>query len=109
MEEQGQGDLRALLVEGELSRVMDALIQRSGQGSVAGLRQLGATAQLDVERLRRLVIVGKNLIYPAAPPLTAFLEALRFLWMVSSHPVGSVAADCPTADFVLWPVWDVRL
>ena len=87
LEEQGQGDLRALLVEGELSRVMDALIQRSGQGSVAGLRQLGATAQLDVERLRRLVIVGKNLIYPAAPPLTAFLEALQ-LFVDGFEPSG---------------------
>jgi hypothetical protein len=77
LETQGQGDLRALLVENELMRIMDTLIQRSGQGSVEGLRQLGATAQLDVERLRRFVIIASNAIQPASPPLVAFLEGLQ--------------------------------
>jgi len=77
LETQGQGDLRALLVETELMRMMDTLIQRSGQGSVEGLRQLGATAQLDIERLRRFVIIAGNAIQPASPPLVAFLEALQ--------------------------------
>jgi hypothetical protein len=77
LEKQGQGDLRALLVETELVRMMDALIQRSAQGSAEGLRQLGSTAQLDVERLRRFVIVVNNAISPASPPLVAFLEALQ--------------------------------
>lgn len=77
LEQQGQGDLRALLVENELMRVMDMLLQRAGQGGAEGLRQLGATAQLDVERLRRLVIVGQNTVSPESPPLTAFLEALQ--------------------------------
>jgi hypothetical protein len=77
LEEQGQGDLRALLVENELMRIMDTLIQRSGQGSIDGLRQLGATAQLDVERLRRFVIIASNAIQPASPPLVAFLEGLQ--------------------------------
>jgi hypothetical protein len=77
LEAQGQGDLRALLVETELMRIMDALINRSGQGSVDGLRQLGATAQLDVERLRRFVIIASKAVQPASPPLIAFLEALQ--------------------------------
>ncbi len=77
LETQGQGDLRALLVETELMRIMDALIQRSGQGSVEGLRQLGATAQLDVERLRRFVILASNALPTPAPPLVAFLESLQ--------------------------------
>ncbi len=77
LESQGQGDLRALLVENELVRVMDSLIHRAGQGSVDGLRQLGATAQLDVERLRRLVIIGRRAVTPDSPPLIAFLEALQ--------------------------------
>jgi hypothetical protein len=77
LESQGQGDLRALLVENELMRIMDMLIQRSGQGSVEGLRQLGATAQLDIERLRRFVIIANNSIRPASPPLIAFLETLQ--------------------------------
>jgi hypothetical protein len=81
LDAQGQGDLRSLLVENELSRIMDSLIHRASQGNVEGLRHLGATAQLDLQRLRRLVIVGTNLgatvINPDSPPLTAFLEALQ--------------------------------
>lgn len=99
LEEQGQGDLRALLVENELSRLMDSLLQRAGQGGVEGLRYLGATAQLDIERLRRLTIIGERVRikrqvigsgtatgpgvpvtmpdFLHAPPLTAFLEALQ--------------------------------
>lgn len=77
LEAQGQGDLRALLVENELVRVMDALIQRSGQGSAEGLRQLGVTAQVEVERFRRLVfIVQADSTAYTAPPLAAFLDAL---------------------------------
>jgi hypothetical protein len=82
LDNQGQNDLRSLLVENELSRVMDSLIHRASQGNVEGLRHLGATAQLDVQRLRRLVLIGKNLqevmaVHPASPPLDAFLQALQ--------------------------------
>lgn len=76
LEAQGQGDLRALLLETELARTMDELIQRAAHGSVEGLRALGATAQLDLERLRRLVIIGQRAVRPESPPLTAFLEGL---------------------------------
>jgi ribosomal protein L21E len=77
LETYAQGDLRALLVENELIRMMDNLIHRTGQGTVEGLRQLGATAKVDVERLRRLVIVGSRAVKPPSPPLTAFLDALQ--------------------------------
>ncbi|MFM0052532.1 hypothetical protein [Caballeronia grimmiae] len=76
LEAQGQGDLRTLLMETELGRTMDELIQRAQHGSVEGLRALGATAQLDLERLRRLVIIGQRAVRPESPPLTAFLEGL---------------------------------
>jgi hypothetical protein len=76
LEEQGQGDLRALLLENELARTMDELIQRAAHGRAEGLRALGATAQLDLERFRRLVIIGRRAVSPESPPLTAFLEAL---------------------------------
>jgi hypothetical protein len=75
LENQGQGDLRVLLVENELSRMMDELIQRADHGRVEGLRALGATAQLDLERMRRLVIVGND-IAKISPELTSFLDAL---------------------------------
>ncbi len=87
LERQGQGDLRSLLVENELSRIMDSLIQRAGQGNADGLRHLGATAQLDIQRLRRLVniIGGKKddastlspAVDPQSPPLTAFQKSLE--------------------------------
>lgn len=77
LEQQGQGDLRALLVEGELSRMMDVLIQRAAHGNADGLRALGATAQLDLERFRRLITIGQRLVVPESPPLTTFLSALQ--------------------------------
>lgn len=77
LEKQGQGDLRSLLVEHELARTMDELIQRAAHGRVEGLRALGSTAQLDLERFRRMVIIGQRVVNPESPPLTAFLEALQ--------------------------------
>src|SRR5262249_3865261 len=74
LEQQGQGDLRALLLEVELARIMDELIQRADHGRAAGLRALGATVQLDLERFRRLAIIGQSI---KEPPLLAFLEALQ--------------------------------
>jgi hypothetical protein len=77
LEAQGQGDLRALLVETELVRTMDTLIQRSAHGTAQGLRALGSTAQIDLQRFYRLVSVGRRTINPESPPLTAFFETLR--------------------------------
>lgn len=76
LEEEGQGDLRALLLETELARTMDALIQRADHGRAEGLRALGATARLDLARFRRLVVIGQDVVALPSPPLTAFLEAL---------------------------------
>jgi hypothetical protein len=74
LELQGQGDLRTLLLEVELARTMDELIQRADHGRAEGLRALGATVQLDLERFPRLVIIGQSI---EEPPLLAFLEALQ--------------------------------
>lgn len=87
LERQGQGDLRALLVEHELSRIMDELIQRAAHGQAEGLRALGSTAQLDLERFRRLVIVGRFAVSPESPALTAFLESLQ-LFADAFQPSG---------------------
>ena len=87
LEQYAQGDLRSLLVETELARVMDSLLQRAGQGGSEGLRQLGATFQIDIERLRRLVITGNNAVSPASPPFTAFLDAVQ-LFIDAVQPAG---------------------
>ena len=82
LEQQGQGDLRSLLVENELARSMDALITRAQNGTSDGLRALGVTAQLDIERFRRMAIVApgamqdENGYVDRSPPLEAYLQAL---------------------------------
>lgn len=77
LEAQGQNDLRSLLVETELARTMDELVQRSGDTTSEGLRAVGSTALLALERFRRLVRVARRGISPESPALYAFLEALQ--------------------------------
>lgn len=77
LEAQGQGDLRALMTEQELSRVLDDLVRRAARGSADGLRALGSTAQIELNRVYRLINFGYRLVDPESPPLTSFLEALR--------------------------------
>lgn len=80
LEDQGLADLRSLLVESELARVMDELIQRAAHGAPDGLRATGATAQIDLARFRRLVIVGRRIVQPESPPFAAFLQAIQLFY-----------------------------
>ena len=82
LEDQGQGDLRSLLLENDIAQIMDALIARAQNGAPEGLRALGVTAQLDIERFRRMVIVAPGAMFDnghmvRSPPLEAYLQALR--------------------------------
>ncbi|NMG43228.1 hypothetical protein GPA22_05715 [Aromatoleum toluvorans] len=77
LEAQGQNDLRSLLVETELARTMDELVQRSGDSTADGLRAVGSTALLALERFRRMVKVARRGISPESPALYAYLEALQ--------------------------------
>src|SRR5262249_15714532 len=70
-------DLRALFVEANLAKLMDDLIARVNVMSGDGLRALGSTAALQVQPLRRLIILGNRLVDPQSPPLAAFLLALQ--------------------------------
>lgn len=76
LESQGQNDLRSLLVEAELARTMDELVRLSGDASAEGLRAVGSTAMLALERFRRFIAVARRAISPESPALYAFLEAL---------------------------------
>lgn len=87
LEAQGQGDLRALMTEPELSRVLDDLVRRAAHGSAEGLRALGSTAQIELNRVYRLINFGYRLVDPESPPLTSFLEALR-LFADGFNPAG---------------------
>ncbi|MDR7334398.1 hypothetical protein [Roseateles asaccharophilus] len=77
LDSQGQSDLRSLLVETELARTMDELVQRSGDTTSEGLRAVGSTATLALERFRRMVVVARRGVSPESPALYAFLEALQ--------------------------------
>jgi hypothetical protein len=94
LERQGQGDLRSLLIENEIAQTMDALISRAQNGTAEGLRALGVTAQLDIERFRRMAIVAPGAIsrngqFYRSPPLEAFLQALE-LFADTFKPSGGL-------------------
>jgi hypothetical protein len=94
LEQQGQGDLRSLLIENEIAESMDALISRAQNGTADGQRALGVTAQLDIERFRRMAIVApgamsRNGHYDRSPPLEAYLQALELFADTSGQPAGS--------------------
>ena len=77
IESSGHLELRALLEEPVLGRLMDELIERAAQQNVLGLRALGATADVAVQRLHRLIHLINNQVQPAAPAVTTFLKALQ--------------------------------
>jgi hypothetical protein len=95
LEQQGQGDLRSLLLENEIARAMDALITRAQNGTSEGLRALGVTAQIDVERFRRMAIVAPGAMaddfghFDRSPPLEAYLQALD-LFSQTFKPAGGL-------------------
>jgi hypothetical protein len=77
LEDSGHLDLRALLDEPVLGRLMDEMIERAGQQSTIGLRALGATAEITLQRLYRLLFVIDNRVQPPAPAVTTFLKAIQ--------------------------------
>ncbi|WP_373716329.1 hypothetical protein [Roseateles sp.] len=87
LEAKGQGDLRSLMNEAELSRTMDELIQLSSGGSAGGLRALGATAWAPLNRLTRFVQTTLRLATPTSPGLATFQEALQ-LFIDGFVPAG---------------------
>jgi hypothetical protein len=95
LEDQGQGDLRSLLLENEVASTMDTLITRAQNGTSEGLRALGVTAQIDIERFRRMVIVapgcmaGEHGHYDRSPPLEAYMQALE-LFAETFKPAGGL-------------------
>jgi hypothetical protein len=87
LEDNGQGDLRILLNEMELARIMDDMIQRAARGSVEGLRQLGATVQLDLERFLRFIRIADQVTQSNSSALFGFMDNLS-LFVESFNPAG---------------------
>jgi hypothetical protein len=77
IERSGHLDLRALLDENVLGGHLDELIERASQHSATSLRALGATSEVAVQRLYRLLHVVDNNVTPASPPVTTFLKAIQ--------------------------------
>jgi hypothetical protein len=77
IERSGHLDLRSLLEEPVLGKLMDELIERASQQSVVGLRALGATADVAVQRLHRLLNIVDNRVAPGSPPVLTFLKAIQ--------------------------------
>jgi hypothetical protein len=77
IEASGYLDLRALLEESVLGRLMDELIERAAQQSIDGLRALGATADVAVQRLYRLLHIIDDNVQPESPAVTTFLKAIQ--------------------------------
>lgn len=85
LESSGHNDLRALLQENNLTRLMDDLIHRAAGGSALGMRALGATVQLSIERLQRLMAISRYIADPEPPPLAAFLSAVQLFIDAFTH------------------------
>jgi hypothetical protein len=115
LERQGQGDLRSLLIENEIAQSMDALISRAQNGTAEGLRALGVTAQLDVERFRRMAIVApgammlSNGFYDRSPPLEAFLQALELFAQTFTPAGGLRLLRIARPPILLYGIYDPNL
>jgi len=77
LEARGQGDLRSLLNEAELSRTLDELVQLASGGTPYGLRAIGATAWAPLNRLHRFVQTTLRQVAPASQELATLHEALQ--------------------------------
>lgn len=85
----GGGDLRPLLTEHESARIMDSLIERTGHGN-DGLRALGATARIELQRFRRLArLIGESEPMAKSPPLIALAQAVQLFVDVFAQDSGS--------------------
>lgn len=87
LEARGQGELRSLLSEAEMARILDELVQLASGGSPMGLRTLGSTAWSPLNRLRRFVRTAGTLVQPASHELAGLLEALQ-LFIEGFEPAG---------------------
>jgi hypothetical protein len=87
LEAQGQGELRSLLNEAELARVMDELVQLASGGTPRGLRAIGATAWAPLNRLRRFVQMTVSQVTPPSQEMTTLHEAL-LLFLSGFVPAG---------------------
>ena len=77
IETSGHHDLRVLLEEPALGRLMDELIDRASSHNTRGLRALGATADVALQQLHRFIQMIDDNVQPEVPAVTTLLKALQ--------------------------------
>ncbi len=79
LDRNGQSDLRAMLHEDNMARLLDDLLDQATLDGAKGLRALSASAQVPLQRLQRLFLAAYKNIEPESPPIAAFLSAIQLL------------------------------
>jgi len=79
LDRNGQSDLRAMLHEDHMARLLDDLLDQATLDGAKGLRALSASAQVPLQRLQRLFLAAYKNIEPESPPIAAFLSAIQLL------------------------------
>lgn len=79
LDRNGQSDLRALLHEDNMARLLDDLLDQATLDGSKGLRALSASAQVPLQRLQRLFLAAYRNVEPESPPIAAFLSAIQLL------------------------------
>ncbi|WP_139218525.1 hypothetical protein [Nitrosomonas aestuarii] len=79
LDRNGQTDLRSILHEDNMARLLDDLLDQATIDGSKGLRAMAASAQVPLQRLQRLFLAANRKIEPEAPPIAAFLSAIQLL------------------------------
>lgn len=75
----GAGELRPILDESYLSRMLDDLVDLAAGSTPDGLRALSSAATMTVQRIYRFIAVTGNVASsPPSPPFHGFLESLKY-------------------------------
>jgi hypothetical protein len=93
LERAGAPDLRALLDEAYMSRQLDDLIDMAAGSTPDGLRALGSTATIVVQRLQRFFVLANGMVRPLSPPATTFFAELRLF--IDSFTGGNAGYRLP--------------
>lgn len=88
----GQGELRVLLRPESMSRLLDVLLAQVANAKPETLRELAATAPVELVQLKRLRAVASQLLEAsgasasASAPLSAFVQALHLFIEAFARP-----------------------
>jgi hypothetical protein len=101
LDQSGMSDLRALLDENGMGRVLDELIDQASGMNGRSLRALGAVAPVTLHQLQQLLLVSQRRVDPESPTLATFRFALRHFLdaFVPTNPQRMVTLARPAIVF----------